>query len=57
MKYRSYEAYTGQFDSTRAAHGVDKILAGINQRDEKIVTVTSIREGVWVLIVTIGQDD
>lgn len=51
MTYKSYRAYTGQ-NGYNVADLVDNILSGINERDEKIVSITPIMEGYWVLIIT-----
>lgn len=56
MKYRSYDAYTGR-NTDSYSETVDSILDGINRRKEEIISVSPIREGYSVLIITLGQDD
>ncbi len=51
--YKSYKAYTGNFTQDRESSGTDRILAGINDRHEEIISVTAIGlDHIYVLIIT-----
>lgn len=59
MKYRSYEllpSRTGRTYITEAGFNLSEVLAGISNRQEKIINSLSMPNGT-LIIITLGQDD
>jgi len=50
--YKSYKAYMGRKTIQDPDEDLDTIIAGINERGEKIILATNVIEGYYILIIT-----